>query len=575
MSALQADHATWPAMVRGYAVKEGPVGSGLPAVWAGRRRRYLSLLISAGLGQAAAAGISAHFFTHALTRSVPGTRGLLFGALVAAAVTIGALRMAERVLSERLSQDYVHQIRLGLIRRNLADGKVKSLGVAVARTTNDLASVKNWISQGVAPLAVGIPLIIGVGIALALLDAWLLAGLVVPITVLLFAMKALAPIAYRRTRKVRRVRGRLSSQVADTILSTPAIRSAGGSDRELARIEAHSQALVAASIEKAKVAGAMRGAAAAMSGIATAMVIGTALLAGLPTHTIAGALTIVAFLAMPLHDLGRVVEFRQTYRAARRIIGPAIQPAAGSGPERAEQSDDPQIDDGRAVFVDYLPLSDGTTMPPLAAQPGARVVVEAGTLSLNSELLERFVGLREAQVGQVVVSGRDLSRAGPKTLRQLVGYAAQGMMLVRGSVSRTVRYRCPNTGPEELDRLLGLVDLAERVGGLARGADTILVHGGEPLTIPERARLLLARAILEEPPLLVFDHLDADLGQDGRTTMRRLLADYPGVVILASDDPDQIITPTHVWRPDGVHPIDQPPNMGRLRSERASKGAQR
>jgi len=66
------------------------------------------------------------------------------------------------------------------------------------------------------------------------------------------------------------------------------------------------------------------------------------------------------------------------------------------------------------------------------------------------------------------------------------------------------------------------------VAELARGADTILVHGGEPLTIPERARLLLARAILDEPPLLVFDHLDADLGQDGRATMRRLLADYPG-----------------------------------------------
>ena len=567
---LLADQATRPAKVLGYAAQEGPVSSGLPAVWAGRRRRYLSLLIGAGLGQAAAAGVSAHFFTHALTRSAPGTRGLLFAALVAAAVTVGGLRMAERVLSERLSQDYVHQIRLGLIRRNLADGRVKSLGVAVARTTNDLTSVKNWISQGVAPLAVGIPLIIGVVIALALLDPWFLVGLVVPIAVLLFAMKVLAPVAYRRTRRVRRVRGRLSSQVADTILSTPAIRSAGGSDRELARIETHSQALVAASIEKAKVAGAMRGTAAGMSGIATAMVIATGLLAGLPTHAIAGALTIVAFLTVPLHDLGRVVEFRQTYRAARRIIGPAIEPAAASAPERAEPTNVPQIDVGRAVFVDYLQLSDGTTMPELAAQPGARVVVDAGTPRLTSELLERFVGLREAYVGQVVVSGNDLSLAGPATLRQLVGYAAQGMMLVRGSVARTVRYRCPDTGPEEVDRLLGLVDLAERVAELARGADTILIHGGEPLTIPERARLLLARAILDEPPLLVFDHLDADLGQDGRATMRRLLADYPGVVILASDDPDQIITPTQVWRPDGFHRITQPLSVGRRRSERAS-----
>lgn len=104
-----------------------------------------------------------------------------------------------------------------------------------------------------------------------------------------------------------------------------------------------------------------------------------------------------------------------------------------------------------------------------------------------------------------------------------------------------------------LDRLLAEVDLADRMAELEEGADTLLVHGGEPLTIPERARLLLARAILDDPPLLVFDHLDADLGKDGRTTMRKLLTNYPGVVILASDHPDQIVTPTHIWRPDGVH----------------------
>jgi ABC-type transport system involved in cytochrome bd biosynthesis fused ATPase/permease subunit len=130
-------------------------------------------------------------------------------------------------------------------------------------------------------------------------------------------------------------------------------------------------------------------------------------------------------------------------------------------------------------------------------------------------------------------------------------------MLVRGSVSRTVRYRRPETGPEEVDRLLGEVDLTDRIAGLAKGADTRLVHGGEPLTIPERARLLLVRAILDDPPLLVFDHLDADLGKEGRTTMHRLLAHYPGVVILASDCPHQIVTPTLIWRTDGVHRIAQ------------------
>jgi ABC-type multidrug transport system fused ATPase/permease subunit len=529
--------------------------SGLPPVWSGRRRQYLGLLILAGLGQATAAGVSARLFSHALTPAGASSRWLLFGVLVVAAVTVGLLRMAERVMSERLSQDYVHQIRLGLIRRNLRDGRVKSLGVAVARTTNDLTSVRNWISQGVAPLAVGIPLITGAGVALILLHPLLLVGLVVPIAMLLSAMRALAPVAYQRMRRVRRVRGRLSSHVADTMLSTAAIRSAGGSARELSRIEKHSQDLVAASIEKAKVAGAIRGVAAATSAIATAMVIGTGLLAGLPTHTIAGALTIVGFLATPLNDLGRVVEYRQSYRAARRIIGPAIEHPASASDAPAGLAPVPLGESGGAVVVGPLQLSDGTTMPKLTAQPGERVVVEAGNPRLTSEVLERFVGLRQAYAGQIVVGGTDLSAAGPKDLRALVGYAAQGMMLVRGSVSRTVGYRCPGTGAEQVDRLLAQVDLAERVARLPKGADTVLVNGGQPLTIPERARLLLARATLNDPPLLVFDHLDADLGREGRVTMRRLLAGYPGVVVLASDDPDQILGPTLVWRRSGVQRI--------------------
>jgi ABC-type multidrug transport system fused ATPase/permease subunit len=565
VSASPPDQATRPAQIPGSAVKEEPArelsGSGLPAMWAGRRRRYLSLLIGAGLGQAAAAGASAHLFTHALTRSSAGGRGVLFGALLGAAATVGGLRMAERVLSERLSQDYVHQVRLGLIRRNLADGKVRSLGVAVARTTNDLTSIKNWISQGVAPLAVGVPLIIGVGVALVLLDPLLLVGLVAPIVVLIATMRALAPVAYQRTRRVRKVRGRLSSQIADTLLSTAAIRSAGGVDRELARIQKRSQVLVAASIEKAKVAGAMRGSAAATSGIITAMVIGTGLLAGLPTHTLAGAVTIVAFLATPIHELGQVVEYRQTYRAARRIIGPAIQPAPDSAPARVGLAAVPSDGVDGTVVAAHLRLSDGTRMPKLAARPGARIVVDTGHGRLTSELLERFVGLRQGAAGQIIVGRKDLALAGPKDLRSLVGYAAHGMMLMPGTVSRTVAYRCPDTSPEQVNRLLEAVDLAGRVAQLPKGADTNLVHGGDPLTIPERARLLLARAMLEDPPLLVFDHLDPELGKDGRATMRRLLAAYPGVLILASDDPDQIVAPTHLWRPDGFTRITAPQSL--------------
>lgn len=549
-------YTTARTKVTGLLLRERLADSGLPPVWSGKRRLHLTLLVLVGFGQATAAGVGAWLFSEALTPAGAGLRGLLFVVLIAAAVTIGLLGMADRVLAERLSQDYVHEIRLRLIRRNLLDDRVNSLGVSVTRTTNDLTLLMNWITRGVAPLAAGIPLIIGVGVVLFLLDPLLAVGLVVPIVLLVPAMRMLAPIASGRAHTVRTQRGRLSAQLTEVLESTGANRMAGGPDTAMERVDTYSRSLVSVSIQRAKAVGAMRGAVAATSGIGTTVVIGTWLLAGLPSHRIAGALTLVGFLVSPLHNLGRVAEQRQTYRAGQRGMGPAVELPTDSALDRVGVAKVPSAYIGGAVAAAYLELSNGTTMPELSAQRGARVVVDAGSEGLTSEVLERFVSLREGHVGEIVVGGKNLAVAGSNEFRRLVGYAARGMVVRRGSVSRTVRYRSPDSEPGEVDRLVGEVGLADRVAGLGQGADTVLVRGGEPLTDNERALLLLAGAMLDDPPLLVFDHLDEDLGASGRRTMRRLLANYPGVVILASDDPDQIITPTHIWRPDGVHRIE-------------------
>src|SRR5262245_45537111 len=156
--------------------------TGLPRIWQGPRRRYLTLLVLTGLGQALLAGLSARALQQVLkgphrSAAAAATAGhhaqrsttWLVLLLVLTAVVIGVLRMVERVLTEWLSQDYVHDVRLDLVRRNLTDGLQSSLGVAVTRTSNDLTSVKNWISMGIAPLVVDVPLIAVATVAVGLL----------------------------------------------------------------------------------------------------------------------------------------------------------------------------------------------------------------------------------------------------------------------------------------------------------------------------------------------------------------------------------------------------------------------
>ena len=528
----------------------------LPPLWAGVRRRQLTLLVCAGLGHAVVTGLAAHFVLHSLSGGNSVSKGPLFALLlVGAAVAAGVLQRAERVVSEQLSQSYVHQLRLGMIRRHLSDGNVRSLGVAVARTTNDLSSIKSWITQGVAPLAVDIPLVVGAGAVLLLLDPVLGLALLLPTAVFLTGLCLLSPIAYERARALRRIRGRLAGRIADTILSSTAIRSAGGTRRELKRVDRFSSMLVEAAVHRARAGGALRGLATTTSGLALASIVGTATIIGLPAPHLAAALTVAGFLARPVHDIGRVAEYRQTYRAARRIIGPSVQePPAGNGPERVTAGSrvDTEEDACVAQVVASGMSSNGTSMEKLTADPGDRVVLDIGNKQLTTELLDQFVGLSPVRSGEITIDGTDLRYADHAIRRRLVGYGTQGMTLSRATITRTVCYRGARASASQSTELLGLVGLAERVNELPRGENTMLSQGGEPLTIPERARLILARAMFNQPPVLVFDHLDSDLGREGRATMRQLLLDYPGVVIVASDDPQEIITPTLVWRPQGV-----------------------
>lgn len=523
------------------------------------------LLVATGLGQAVAAGVGGHIVVLMLRSGSPSHRWLLLSLLVVSALAVGALRMAERIVSEVLSQNYVHEIRLGLIRRNLSEGRVNNLGVAVARTTNDLSSVQSWISQGVAPLAVGIPLILGVTVVLLLIDPILAVSLVPPLLILLVGLRLLTPTAYERTRALRRSRGRLAGQIADTILSTTAIRSGGGATRELSRVERHSEKLVGAAIHRAKAAGALRGLAAATSGLMTASTVGTALVLGMSASRVVATLTVTGFLASPIHDLGRAAEFRQTYRAARRIIGPAIQPAAPVVPlvGSLEAVEEPSVSEASAtapvlitspdveaagrVTAEGVSCPDGSTMASLVAQPGDRVLVRTAGPDCDSAVLEQFAGLRDIGAGRIMVGSTDLGSASHGRMRRLVGYGARGMMLARTSIGRAVGYRSSETHNDAVAELLSKVGLEERVGALPKGEGTILRHGGEPLTIPERARVTLARALFNQPPLLVFDHLDADLGRAGKKRMRALLLVYPGVVIAASDTPDEIFDVSIVW----------------------------
>lgn len=504
----------------------------------------MAALVCTGLGLAVLAAAMTFLMAGMLSSSREQVPPVLAG-LGCATAGFGALRVAERVLAEKLGQHYVQQIRKRLLRRALSSDSSTSMGITIARTTNDLSSVRNWIVLGLAPVVVAVPAILGTCVAIWILSPPLAVAALGPLLLLAAALALLAGPALARAREVRRRRGRLAAQIADTVAAAATIQAAGGADREVGRIGSLADRMVAAAVKQAAITGCLRAAAAVAAAVGLVSVAGTGALLGIDNVTIAAALTAAGMMSAPVSDTGRIVEYRQKYLAARQILAPLLSRAPGGAVSHPPALAGAVPEEG-SVRISELRLNGGPVAPELHILPGQRVVIQADP-DLAAEACRTLLGLSQGSRPSILVGRSDILALPPGQRRAMVGYAAGGAVLERGSIARAVRYRRPDLPASVTVPSLAGVGLLERVRALPAAERTRLRAGGQPLTRSERARLQLARAVLGDPPLLVLEHIDRDLGAHGCAAARTLLASYPGVVILAAENPAALVSGYVVW----------------------------
>ncbi|GGL98743.1 ABC transporter ATP-binding protein [Glutamicibacter protophormiae] len=517
----------------------------LPALWAAGRRAALAWLLGLGLAMGALTMLLA-WLTGRLTSAFT-VAGLW--TVLGLALAFGLGKLAERVLAEKLGQHYVAQLRGGLLKQSLTADRAPGLGITVARSTNDLSSVRNWVIQGVVPLMAGIPLLLFALAGLYLSAPPLALALLIPLVLELLLLGALAPGAYGAARVLRRRRGALASRIAETLGAATAVRAAGGVEREVGRLQDTAAGMAAAAVHRARFAGALRASALAVPLMGSVLLVGVASSAALPASAVTSGLLLLGISSAVLGEFGRMVEYRQNYKAARRILAPLLAQVSGSGPGTGEATRLPAGAVGNAPDVVRLqpaPGQDAKRWPTLLAGPGERIAVGGGRSA--QQLLHRLAttGLAsDPPPHGAWVGGRNLGLIPERSRRRLLGAALSGMALERGPIARALRYRRPQGSLDEALRLAQLFGL--EVDELPEAEATMLRRGGEPLDDAQRAGLLLARALLEEPALLVLDGLPGALAPSAAREAGRLLAGYPGVVLYRGTLPG--LHPTRRWEP--------------------------
>ena len=125
-----------------------------------------------------------------------------------------------------------------------------------------------------------------------------------------------------------------------------------------------------------------------------------------------------------------------------------------------------------------------------------------------SRLLLRFYDI---QKGSLKVDGTDVRDVTQTSLRQLIGIVPQDTVLFNGSIADNIGYGKPGSSRDEIEKAAEAAQLGALWASLPEGLDTIVGERGLKLSGGERQRVAIARILLRNPPIVIFDEATASL----------------------------------------------------------------
>ncbi len=128
--------------------------------------------------------------------------------------------------------------------------------------------------------------------------------------------------------------------------------------------------------------------------------------------------------------------------------------------------------------------------------------------STIARLLFRFYDIDQ---GQILISGQDIAGVDQQSLRRAIGIVPQDTVLFNDSILYNIQYARPEASFEEVREVARLADIDHFIQSLPEGYDTVVGERGLKLSGGEKQRVAIARVLLKDPAILVFDEATSSL----------------------------------------------------------------
>ena len=440
-------------------------------------------------------------------------------------------RYVERLTSHDVAFRVLADIRVAIYRRveRLAPAGLAAFrsGDLLARLISDVDATQDLFIRGIGPPLVAA--LVGAGAAAVCLLILAPAGAVLALGLLTAgtAVPALAVMTSRRAARVTApARGELGATLSDLLSGAADLHAFGAEEDALSAVVASDATLTGLARSSAAAAGLGAGLMTAVTGLTVwgVLLLGVAAVSdGTLTRVPLAVLVLTALAAFEAVTAmpAAALQLSAARASADRIGALLDAPDPVADPERPRALPaGPAPVRLRGAQVRYEPggplALDGLD---LDLEPGRRVGIigpnGAGKSTVASVLL-RFC---ELAGGSVTLGGADLASYRADDVRTVIGGCPQDSHIFNGTIAENLRLARPGASADDLAAAADRARLLSWIRSLPQGWDTPVGAQGAAISGGERQRLVLARALLANPAVLILDEPTAHLDPEARSAL--------------------------------------------------------
>jgi ATP-binding cassette subfamily B protein len=165
---------------------------------------------------------------------------------------------------------------------------------------------------------------------------------------------------------------------------------------------------------------------------------------------------------------------------------------------------------GEVLFRDVTFTYPDADVPVLynisfTAKPGETTAIIGGTGSGKSTVVNLLPRFFDVTSGEILIDGVDIRDMRKKDLRRRIGYIPQKGVLFSGTIESNIKYGKPNATMEEVQEAARVAQATEFISKLENGYDSHVAQGGSNFSGGQKQRIAVARALIADPDIYIFD----------------------------------------------------------------------